>query len=147
MKLFHPKTIPKPDSSLPLNTGGIVLGMDQQRGKERLYYVGDDVHTLCIGATRSGKSRSVVLQSIGLLALAGESLVISDPKGTPASAFCCRSACSLPRRSRHCASLRPSLSMRLPIKATFLWLILARRNKRFLLFCRTKRRPFIRWPP
>ncbi|MDU4696351.1 MAG: type IV secretory system conjugative DNA transfer family protein [Paenibacillus sp.] len=80
MKLFHPKTIPKPDSSLSLKTGGIVLGLNQQRGKERLYYVGDDVHTLCIGATRSGKSRSVVLQSIGLLALAGESLVISDPK-------------------------------------------------------------------
>ncbi|MFB5678086.1 VirD4-like conjugal transfer protein, CD1115 family [Paenibacillus terreus] len=87
MKLFHPKTIPKPDSPPPdatkplsLNSGGIVLGMNPERGREELYYVGDDVHTLCIGATRSGKSRSVVLQSIGLLALAGESMVISDPK-------------------------------------------------------------------
>lgn len=80
MKLLHLKTIPKPDSSLSLNTGGIVLGLGKQHSRERLFYVGDDVHTLCIGATRSGKSRSVVLQSIGLLALAGESLVISDPK-------------------------------------------------------------------
>lgn len=80
MSPIHPKTIPKTESSLPLSSGGIVLGMNQQRGKEQLYYVGDDVHSLCIGATRSGKSRSVVLQSIGLLALAGESLVISDPK-------------------------------------------------------------------
>ncbi|MDR1892360.1 MAG: type IV secretory system conjugative DNA transfer family protein [Oscillospiraceae bacterium] len=52
-----------------------------QNGKnERYYMVDDDVHTLCIGATRSGKSRSVVLQSIGIQALAGESMVMSDPK-------------------------------------------------------------------
>jgi type IV secretion system protein VirD4 len=49
-------------------------------GKERIYYVGDDVHTLCIGATRSGKSRIIVIQSICTLGLAGESLIISDPK-------------------------------------------------------------------
>ncbi|KAG2967607.1 hypothetical protein PC120_g26938, partial [Phytophthora cactorum] len=60
--------------------GGIVLGLQQARSQERLFFIGDDVHSLCIGATRSGKSRTVVLQSIGLLALAGESLVISDPK-------------------------------------------------------------------
>ena len=52
-----------------------------ENGKEQIYYVGDDVHTLCIGATRSGKSRTIVVQSICTLGLAGESLVISDPKG------------------------------------------------------------------
>lgn len=78
MKTYHPKTIPK--MNFRLDSGGLVVGLEKSQQKERLYYVGDDVHSLCIGATRSGKSRSVVLQSIGLLGLAGESLVISDPK-------------------------------------------------------------------
>ncbi len=51
-----------------------------ENGKEQIFYVGDDVHTLCIGATRSGKSRTIVLQSICALGFAGESLVVSDPK-------------------------------------------------------------------
>lgn len=54
--------------------------MQHEGNRERLFYIGDDVHSLCVGATRSGKSRTVVLQSIGLLGLAGESMVISDPK-------------------------------------------------------------------
>ncbi|MBW4079971.1 VirD4-like conjugal transfer protein, CD1115 family [Paenibacillus sp. S150] len=88
--MLHPKSIPKvntavnhprPTAAPPLiQSGGIVLGLQQARNQERLFFIGDDVHSLCIGATRSGKSRTVVLQSIGLLALAGESLVISDPK-------------------------------------------------------------------
>ena len=67
-----------PAFSIP--SGGVVLGMKKEDGKEKIYYVGNDTHTLTIGATRSGKTRSVVLQSICTLALAGESLVISDPK-------------------------------------------------------------------
>ncbi|MFR8331496.1 MAG: type IV secretory system conjugative DNA transfer family protein [Oscillospiraceae bacterium] len=35
---------------------------------------------LCVGATRSGKSRCLVLESICLLGLAGESIFCSDPK-------------------------------------------------------------------
>jgi type IV secretion system protein VirD4 len=63
------------------NQAGIVLGMKKlENGKEQIYYVGDDVHCLCIGATRSGKSRTIVVQSICTLGLAGESLVVSDPK-------------------------------------------------------------------
>jgi len=50
-------------------------------GKEQIFYVSEDVHTLCIGATRSGKSRTIVVQSICTLGLSGESMVISDPKG------------------------------------------------------------------
>ncbi len=61
--------------------GGTVIGMyKKNRNKEKLYYIGDDIHTLCIGSTRSGKSRNVVLQSIGLMGLAGESMIICDPK-------------------------------------------------------------------
>lgn len=68
------------EQPLPFSQGGIVVGMNKLRGKERIYCIQDDVHTLCLGATRSGKSRTVVLQSICTLGLAGESLVISDPK-------------------------------------------------------------------
>jgi len=61
--------------------GGVVLGMKRQGITEKIYFAGEDIHTLCIGATRSGKTRTIVLQSIGTLALAGESLILSDPKG------------------------------------------------------------------
>jgi type IV secretion system protein VirD4 len=64
-----------------IQKGGIVLGLKKEGAIEKIYYEDDDVHTLCIGATRSGKSRTVVLQSIGTLALAGESMILSDPKG------------------------------------------------------------------
>jgi type IV secretion system protein VirD4 len=62
-------------------SGGIVLGKRNKGLSEHIYYVDDDTHVLCIGATRSGKSRSIVLQSIGTLGLAEESMIISDPKG------------------------------------------------------------------
>ena len=70
-----------------LTQAGVVLGMRElENGKEQIYFVGDDVHTLCVGATRSGKSRTIVVQSICTLGLAGlfggsESIVVSDPKG------------------------------------------------------------------
>lgn len=61
--------------------GGIVVGLNKSNGGEKVYFIGDDTHVLCIGATRSGKSRTVVLQSICTIGLAGESMFISDPKG------------------------------------------------------------------
>ncbi|TYQ17835.1 UNVERIFIED_CONTAM: type IV secretion system protein VirD4 [Acetivibrio alkalicellulosi] len=64
-----------------IQKGGIVLGCKKERRSEKIYFIDDDVHTLCIGATRSGKTRSVVLQTIGTLAFAGESMILSDPKG------------------------------------------------------------------
>ncbi|MFQ9979663.1 VirD4-like conjugal transfer protein, CD1115 family [Clostridium cadaveris] len=64
-----------------LPQGGIVLGCKKHKGSEKIYFIGEDVHSLCIGATRSGKTRTVVLESIGTIALAGESMILSDPKG------------------------------------------------------------------
>jgi len=65
----------KPEQTEPpafsLKRGGIVLGMKKEDDCERIFYVGDDTHTLTIGATRSGKTRCVVLQSICNIALAG----------------------------------------------------------------------------
>lgn len=64
-----------------ITKGGTVIGLYKHRKYEEVVYVGDDCHVLCIGATRSGKSRTVVLQSIGFLALSGENIICSDPKG------------------------------------------------------------------
>lgn len=64
-----------------IKEGGIVIGSKKSGKNEIVYYISDDVHTLVIGATRSGKSRCIVLQTIGTLGLAGESMFISDPKG------------------------------------------------------------------
>ena len=61
-------------------SGGIVVGLHKEGDKEKLYYIGDDTHSLTIGATRSGKTRCLVIQSICSIGLSGESLVVSDPK-------------------------------------------------------------------
>ena len=71
----------KPKKDFKLDKGGTVIGMYRHKNREDILYVGGDMHTLCIGATRSGKSRTVVLESIALQALAGENIACSDPKG------------------------------------------------------------------
>ena len=58
--------------------GGLVLGWSKKR--TQIYYNPEDTHSLVIGSTRCGKTRHLVLESIGLTALAGESMVITDPK-------------------------------------------------------------------
>jgi len=73
-----------PTKDLPFNSmlfpqGGIVVG--QKKNGKTLYVVEEDIHSLILGATRSSKSRSVVLPSICVTALAEESMVLSDPKG------------------------------------------------------------------
>lgn len=62
------------------NKGGLVVGYKKDRRNEKIYFVDENIHSLTVGATRSGKTRSVVLQTIGNLALAGESMILSDPK-------------------------------------------------------------------
>ena len=47
---------------------------------EDIYFIDDDLHSLTVGATRSGKTRNLVLQSIVNTGLAGENMIISDPK-------------------------------------------------------------------
>ncbi|MBQ9168517.1 MAG: type IV secretory system conjugative DNA transfer family protein [Oscillospiraceae bacterium] len=59
--------------------GGLVLGWSKDLKK--IYCNTDDTHSLVIGTTRSGKTRHLVLQSIGFSAMANESMIVSDPKG------------------------------------------------------------------
>ena len=77
---LRPQGIPRDTPPPPLTKGGVVVGMKKEGDKEKIYFVGDDCHLLCVGATRSGKSRCLVLESICLLGLAGESIFCSDPK-------------------------------------------------------------------
>lgn len=70
--VWHTKEQPK--------RGGIVFGREQAGRHERIYYDPDDTHTLIIGATRSGKSRRLILPTIWQLGAAGESMIVSDPK-------------------------------------------------------------------
>lgn len=74
-----------PDEMKIFKKGGIVLGRNIKKVKgietENILFVADNVHTLTVGATRSGKTRCLVIQSIINSALAGESIVTSDPKG------------------------------------------------------------------
>ena len=69
------------DKTKIIEKGGIVIGMTKEGDKEKIHYIKDDVHTLVVGATRSGKSRCLVIPSICTIGLSGESMVISDPKG------------------------------------------------------------------
>ena len=68
-------------------TGGLVVNYEKRDKIEHIYYLSKDVHSLTIGATRSGKTRCLVIESIAFTALSGESMLITDPKGELA-AYC-----------------------------------------------------------
>jgi type IV secretion system protein VirD4 len=63
-------------------SAGIVFGKkDMKDGIEKIYYNNSDTHTFILGATRCGKDRTIVMESVCTIALAGESMIIPDPKG------------------------------------------------------------------
>lgn len=61
--------------------GGVVVHFKKNGNKETIYYIGDDKHTLIIGASGSGKSRRIILETLCLQILSGLSVVVSDVKG------------------------------------------------------------------
>ena len=78
-KFFKCNSLSK-ENTEEFNSGGIIVGYEKDKKQERIYYIDDNIHSLVVGATRSGKTRSIVLQTVGNLGLAGESMIISDPK-------------------------------------------------------------------
>lgn len=48
--------------------------------ENELLYETEPVHDLCVGATRSGKSRKIVRQLVIICSKAGESMIFNDPK-------------------------------------------------------------------
>ena len=47
----------------------------------KIYVDNEDSHTMVFGATGSKKTRNLVMPSVGIFARAGESFVVTDPKG------------------------------------------------------------------
>ncbi|MCR5078731.1 MAG: type IV secretory system conjugative DNA transfer family protein [Bacilli bacterium] len=62
---------------LPLNSGGAAFISDTKTA----YVDKGDYHTLILGATGSMKTRLFILPTVYTLGLAGENMVITDPKG------------------------------------------------------------------
>lgn len=60
--------------------GGMILGVKDNSFK-KAWMVTQDFHSIIIGATRSGKTRRLVFPTIWQLAHAGESMILTDPKG------------------------------------------------------------------
>lgn len=52
-----------------------------EKNKNKVYVDNGESHTLVIGATGSGKTQRVIHQQVNLLGKAGESMIITDPKG------------------------------------------------------------------
>lgn len=79
-KVFDTVVI-SPDTT-QIDYAGLVIGKEELRhNREKVYYIKDTVHSITIGATRSGKTRHEVLETIGLNGLAGNSMIITDIKG------------------------------------------------------------------
>lgn len=60
--------------------GGFVVGAGQDK-EFTAWLDASEMHCLVLAATRSGKSRRIILPTIWVLAQAGESMIITDPKG------------------------------------------------------------------
>jgi type IV secretion system protein VirD4 len=60
--------------------GGFVVGAEAGNRFTAWLDVGD-THCLVLGATRSGKSRRIIMPTIWALARAGQSMLVTDPKG------------------------------------------------------------------
>lgn len=70
------------ETNKEIEKGGTVLGIKKiTNTKSKFYIKDDDLHTLIIGATGSGKTRTIIHPTIWELANAGESMVLGDPKG------------------------------------------------------------------
>ena len=63
------------DATYPV--GGIPMLVKDKK----IYIDAEDSHTIIFGATGSKKTRMFVMPSIGILARAGESFVVTDTKG------------------------------------------------------------------
>ena len=64
-----------------LKSAGIVTHFEREGNLDKVYYINENLHTLLVGSTGSGKSRSVIIPTITMLGLAGENMCISDVKG------------------------------------------------------------------
>ena len=64
----------------PILRGGIVVKYKRNKSKEEINVISDNKHTICLGNTGAGKTRRILIESLCNLGLAGESIIVSDPK-------------------------------------------------------------------
>ena len=81
-KMLSKKEILNYEGGEPLYPdGGLVVGkIDMKNGVEKILHIIDDLHAIILGATRAGKTRNHVLQTICDLMLAGENIFAIDMK-------------------------------------------------------------------
>lgn len=64
-----------------ISSGGVVVKYTSKRNYEEISVVSDNKHLICLGNTGAGKTRRILIESLCILGLARESLIVSDPKG------------------------------------------------------------------
>lgn len=60
----------KPYNEISFETGGIVTHFEREGNNDKVYFINKNIHTLLVGSTGSGKSRSVIIPTITNLGLA-----------------------------------------------------------------------------
>ncbi len=61
--------------------GGLVIGKRGEGATEEIQVLSDEGHNIVLGGTGSGKTRRMVIPTICATGLAGDSMILSDPKG------------------------------------------------------------------
>lgn len=67
--------------SQSISNGGVVVKHNSKRDYEEISVVSDNKHLICLGNTGAGKTRRILIESLCILGLSGESIIVSDPKG------------------------------------------------------------------
>ena len=60
----------KPYNEVSFESGGIVTNFERDGNNDKVYFIDKNIHTLLVGSTGSGKSRSVIIPTITNLGLA-----------------------------------------------------------------------------
>ena len=60
----------KPYNEVSFDSGGIVTHFKRDGNNDKVYFIDKNIHTLLVGSTGSGKSRSVIIPTITNLGLA-----------------------------------------------------------------------------
>lgn len=56
-----------PYNQVAFESGGVITHFETDGKTDKVYYIGDNIHTLIVGSSGSGKSRSVIIPTITML--------------------------------------------------------------------------------
>lgn len=59
-----------PYNKTSFESGGVITNVETEGNIDKVYYIDDNIHTLLVGSSGSGKSRSVIIPTITMLGLA-----------------------------------------------------------------------------